>query len=235
MNKSIVLMTLIALFSSVASAQILYLPNGSSGIGTSQNNNVGIDTDSPSAKLDIVRTSNGKSIQLLGANLDLDLLIGHNGSGYGFYWRYKGTQTGNNNDLELWANNQTSTDKKVYTIHQDGNIYFNQKMAVGTMVIPSGYQLAIEGKVRAREVKVDLDTWSDYVFQSDYVLMPIEQLANYIQKNKHLPGFPSENEAIKEGISLGEMNAKLLEKIEELTLHIIQLNERIKELESKLE
>ncbi len=89
------------------------------------------------------------------------------------------------------------------------------------------------GLIRAREIKVDLATWPDYVFESNYQLMPLKQVESYILKNGHLPNVPSTQEVVEEGVNLGEMNRILLEKIEELTLHLIEQEKRINELENK--
>jgi hypothetical protein len=95
------------------------------------------------------------------------------------------------------------------------------------------FKVYADGKVRAREVQVDLETIPDYVFNSDYQLKPIEELAKYLKANKHLPNIPGECDYDAKGcINLGELNLKLLEKVEELSLYIIQLNERIKILEN---
>jgi len=83
-------------------------------------------------------------------------------------------------------------------------------------------QLDNTGLLSAREVKVNLDTWPDYVFKQNYRLMPLVEVAQYIQKNGHLPGVPKAEDVEKDGLNLGEMNRLLLEKIEELTLHVIE-------------
>jgi len=94
-------------------------------------------------------------------------------------------------------------------------------------------KLAVNGNIHAKEVKVDLSSWPDYVFKKEYELLSLEELEKYIKNQKHLPNIPSANKVLKEGIKLGEMNKKLLEKIEELTLHIIQQNKKIKNAEKK--
>jgi len=88
------------------------------------------------------------------------------------------------------------------------------------------------GLIRARHIKVDLETWSDYVFEKDYQLMPLQEVEKFIAKEGHLPNIPSTEEVKKEGVDLGEMNRLLLEKIEELTLHLIAQEKRISELET---
>lgn len=94
-------------------------------------------------------------------------------------------------------------------------------------------QLETNGLLRVRSVKVDLNNWADYVFNESYELMPLSQLKNYINENGHLPNVPSEKEVATNGIELGEMNKILLEKIEELTLYILELEKRINEIEQK--
>ncbi|MDF1674776.1 MAG: hypothetical protein P1U44_03585 [Vicingaceae bacterium] len=104
-------------------------------------------------------------------------------------------------------------------------------VGIGTTAI-SGAKLSVDGTIRAREVVINLTTWSDFVFDKDYDLLSLSDLEKFITINKHLPNVPSEKEVLKNGVSLGEMNAILLEKIEELTIYIINLEKRIKEIES---
>lgn len=107
------------------------------------------------------------------------------------------------------------------------NIYYSSgNVGIGT-TNPGTYKLAVEGIIGAREVVVTTDAWADFVFEPDYNLMPLNELDNYIQENKHLPEIPTTEEVEENGISVGEMNAKLLQKIEELTLYAIQQQEVI--------
>ncbi|UII22642.1 hypothetical protein [Fulvivirga ligni] len=107
------------------------------------------------------------------------------------------------------------------------------KVGIGTAV-PGSYKLAVEGKIGAREINVQTGSWADYVFEEEYSLTPLSELKNYIHINKHLPGIPTSSEVAANGVDLGEMNKKLLEKVEELTLYIIQQSEEIKELKSEV-
>ena len=87
-----------------------------------------------------------------------------------------------------------------------------------------GHKLAVAGSIIAESVRVQIQgAWPDYVFRKDYILPSLESTRQYIQKNGHLPGVPSEAEVRARGIDLGVLNAKLVEKIEELTLHLIEL------------
>jgi hypothetical protein len=104
----------------------------------------------------------------------------------------------------------------------------NGNVGIGT-VSPSS-KLAVDGTIKAKEVKVDLNGWSDFVFEDEYNLQPLSEIETFIKENKHLPDIPSEAEVKENGISVGEMNAKLLMKIEELTLHMIEMKKEIIEL-----
>jgi hypothetical protein len=77
---------------------------------------------------------------------------------------------------------------------------------------------------------VSLNHWNDYVFHDDYKLMPLSELESFVNANKHLPEIPSEKEVIENGINIGEMNALLLKKIEELTLYVIELKKQLDQL-----
>ncbi|WP_187290734.1 hypothetical protein [Pedobacter heparinus] len=104
-------------------------------------------------------------------------------------------------------------------------------IGIGT-VDTKGYKLAVNGNIRAKEVKVETANWPDYVFTKDYQLPTLQQTENHIKEKGHLPGIPSAAEVKANGIDLGEMNAKLLQKIEELTLHLIEMKKEITELRS---
>ena len=94
-------------------------------------------------------------------------------------------------------------------------------------------ELAVNGTVLAKAVRVNISAtyWPDYVFGNDYKMMTISELESYVNENKHLPGIPSASEVEKEGsVDLGEMNTLLLQKVEELTRYIIDLQKQIDEL-----
>lgn len=109
--------------------------------------------------------------------------------------------------LRIYNPNRFTTKKDVFAVYGDGRI-FGIEM-----------QLKLE------------NPWADYVFENNYPLMPLTELKNYVKNHKHLPNIPSAKEVEENGILVGEMNKLLLEKIEELTLYILQLEERIQKLE----
>ncbi len=95
-------------------------------------------------------------------------------------------------------------------------------------------QIDNSGMLRSRRIRVDLETWADYVFEDGYYLRPLSEVEFFIKVNGHLPNVPPAKEIEKEGLDLGEANRILMEKVEELTLYLIEQNKRIEELEKKL-
>lgn len=107
--------------------------------------------------------------------------------------------------------------------------YTSGNVSVGTTTVPSGYKMAIDGKLITEEVKVQLSgEWADYVFLKDYQLPTLQEVEKHIQEKGHLINIPSAKEVETNGIELGEMNRLLLEKIEELTLYILEQKEELK-------
>ena len=130
-------------------------------------------------------------------------------------------------------------------LNEDGNIYFNilgniimsinkdKSIGIGTTVT-NGYKLAVKGTAHFVKIVVNTHDWSDEVFEDNYKLKSLYELENYIKTNKHLPGIPSESEVKKNGIDLADMNKRLLQKVEELTLYIIDLQKQIDELKKQV-
>jgi len=105
-------------------------------------------------------------------------------------------------------------------------------------VTSGGYNLLVKGGILTEKVKVALVTttdWADYVFENEYKekMMSLEDIEKYTLINKHLPNVPSAQEMVEKGMEVGQTSKMFMEKIEELTLYIIELNKRIKDLESK--
>ncbi|HAO27064.1 MAG TPA: cell wall anchor protein [Chryseobacterium indologenes] len=92
-----------------------------------------------------------------------------------------------------------------------------------------------DGKIEAKEVEVTANVWADYVFKKDYQLKSLDEVEKHISEKGHLPNIPSADEVLKNGINVAEMNTKLLEKIEELTLYSIDQNKRLKSQSQKIE
>lgn len=178
--------------------------------GSNETGKVGIgNVTSPSAKLHIKADSGERA----------DLMLEATGTSAIYF---KNTD----NSISLTGN--------IMTLSASGFSYTNGNVAIGTMP-NNDYKLAVKGIIRSEEVVVELMTsWPDYVFDSDYSLPKLKEVKAFVSENGHLPGLPNASQVSENGLGLGEMNAKLLEKIEELTLYIIEQEERIQKLEEKL-
>lgn len=108
------------------------------------------------------------------------------------------------------------------------------RVMIGTTTPANGYALSVKGKVICDELKVELSAnWPDYVFSKNYKLLSIDEVESHINEFNHLPGIPAAAEMEANGISVGEMQTKLVEKVEELTLYIIQLKKEIETLKNR--
>jgi hypothetical protein len=112
-------------------------------------------------------------------------------------------------------------------LNQAGNV------GIGTLAPDAQYKLSVNGRIRAKGLRVQSAGWSDFVFEPDYKLRSLSELEKFIKANKHLPEIPSAKEVMKDGQEVGEIQSKLLQKIEELTLYTIELNKQVKALEDK--
>jgi len=97
-----------------------------------------------------------------------------------------------------------------------------------------GYKVSINGSVKAKELVIETIGWPDYVFEKDHSLLPLNDVAQFIQQHKHLPNIPSAAEIETNGLGVGEMQKKMMEKIEELTLYLIQQQKTIEELQENV-
>jgi len=175
----------------------------------------GINTTSPTAPLDVRLPSgtSGERIRFDGAAYGLGVF--NLGSGFdatvGMYANegYSGGHVA----LGLMDG---STFEPALLVHHTGN--------VGIGYNSPSYKLAVNGTIKAKEILVDTSGWSDFVFDPTYELPSLTATDEFIKRNRHLPGIPSEAEVKEKGVSVGDMTSRLLARIEELTLHMIRLN-----------
>lgn len=216
---------------------------------------VGIGTTSPSARLELIggsSSSANSSLIIKNSSGDTTMRvrdngyvgIGYNGSTYGrplniqgsgmnFYetaTQYGGSIFPNNGNMVLWAPSDA-----VVLQPTSGSV------VLGSYTPAAGYKLSVKGKLMCEEARVQLSgAWPDYVFADEYELPTLQAVEASIKINKHLPNMPPAAEVAKNGFDLGDMNKRLLEKVEELTLYIIQLKkdndavvERLNKIETK--
>lgn len=114
----------------------------------------------------------------------------------------------------------------------NGSVHIANDLRIGTTTQATGYALSVNGKIACEDILIEpISNWPDYVFQKDYKLKTIKDLNDFITIAQHLPGIPSSEDVKKSGYQVSEMQVKLLEKIEELTLYIIQQDKKIAELQ----
>jgi len=126
------------------------------------------------------------------------------------------------------------TGNKQTNVWNEWKLLMTNDGKVGIKTNKPQYELDVNGTIRAKEVRVETG-WADFVFADDYNLPTLKEVKLHINENKHLPGIPTESEVHANGVDLGEMQVKLLQKIEELTLYAIQQQETIDKLSSRIE
>nr|WP_299073821.1 hypothetical protein [uncultured Allomuricauda sp.] len=203
--------------------------------------NAGIGTTSPSEKLhvkgliriDRATDTNDNSPGIVLVGNDDFLYDGQylNHYGLGFHGYNDGTsgyvEPPNSYLSGYWGIDFFTSGLNRFRISKDGIV------TIGTVERQSGYKLAVNGKILAKEIKVETG-WADYVFKEGYNLPTLEEVEKHIQENGHLINIPSAKEVEENGIQLGEMNKLLLEKIEELTLYLIELKKENQEIKKQL-
>lgn len=192
-----------------ATNDYLVISNGTAAYFTPDG--MGVSTSSPLAKVHIVsgqdaglgNTTNG--FLMLGTGTSSNLIFDNN---------------------EIMARNNGAI--APLTLQNDGG-----SVRIGNVAAPAGYVFAVNGKMIGEELKVQLSgNWPDYVFNENYNLKSFDQLRAFIKEKNHLPNIPPAAEVEKNGIEVGDMQKRMMEKIEELTLYILELENRIKTLES---
>jgi len=237
----------LALGGDVSGIDAVFLPNGNVGIGTTnpgykldiQNGSVNIGTganiayragsylsmgnmsytNTPYIAFNAFLTTSdiatGKNLFTPNYNAGAGLVIRGEGGGSGLHFYQKNYSNGT-------APYDINSFTEVLTLTSAGTI------GIGT-TSTGIHKLAVDGSIGARKVKVNQTGWADFVFHPDYELPSLQEVEKYIKANQHLPEIPSAAEVEKEGLDLGEMDKKLLRKIEELTLYIIKQQKGIDE------
>jgi len=120
-------------------------------------------------------------------------------------------------------------------VNNDGNVSIGTKTIYTTPGIPTDiFKLSVNGKIACKELNVDVH-WADFVFDPNYKLLKLSEVESYINDNKHLPDIPSAEDVEKKGIGIGDMQSKMMQKIEELTLYIITQEKNIQKQQATIE
>ncbi len=187
-----------------------YLGNAIMTINGNSYNNLRLENDTPNKEASMRFRSKSSS----GGTLHSDISLYATGNNQG----YLGFKVPHNNSVNSGYD---------MIINHSGNV------GIGT-TNPNGWKLAVNGQIRAKEIKVETG-WSDFVFYDDYKLPTLLEVENHIKENGHLKDIPSAKEVEENGIFLGEMDSKLLQKIEELTLYTIQQEKKIEQQTKEIE
>jgi hypothetical protein len=129
--------------------------------------------------------------------------------------------------------NNVTLGKNVFEVNIDGSTFIGTDRVVAGPHQNAMLNVGGNGKIACKEVRVFTVNWADYVFEKNYKLLPLEELEIYYKENKHLPNLPTTKEIIANGNDLAKTDALLLEKIEELTLYIVELKKEINSLKQK--
>jgi hypothetical protein len=200
-------------------------------ICTAQSQNVGIGTTTPLMRLHVVNGDSAialfENTQALNLNVKNALYFKTGNGSYNYTGAIKTIGEGTSEArLAFFTYSWPSPNGLMerLSIADDGRV------CIGTTTPSVGYKLTVGGRMICTELKVQLQPFPDYVFDEKYKLKTIREVEDHIKTFRRLPGMPAAAEIEKNGMNVGEMEGKLVEKVEELTLYIIQLQKQIDEL-----
>lgn len=227
-----------------------YIPNNTNYLMYIRNNGyVGIGTSSPTEKLEVSGNAKATNVTATSAvqsstltvtgNVTFNSLAGSSSKiltvgSNGLLSSADMSEVGDGMGNHIATTNLNLNGKNIVgATNGTGGIYVaqNGNVRIGAGTANPTKALEVNGAIRSKEVLVEVANWSDFVFDKDYDLMTLKEVESYIKENGHLPDVPSAKEVKANGVEVGEMNAILLQKIEELTLYIIELEKKIEEVQ----
>jgi hypothetical protein len=201
--------------------------------------NVGIGTTTPGYQLDVNGTGNfAGNLKVSGGTMSAtnygglsypyNTTFGSNADA-SYSQLFAGSTNGYTTGVYVYGGGAATPNVITFSTASAERIRIDQNGSLSIGVTnPNGYKLAVNGNVHAKQVNVDVSGWNDYVFKRDYRLMPLSEVKAYVGQYRHLPKIPSERQITRDGLNLGEMNALLLKKVEELTLYLIEKDDNEK-------
>jgi len=229
MKKSLILVIALLLLAGLTQAQ--WNTNGTN-IYNTNTGFVGIGNNSPTSLMDVAKAMTEPiiSVRNLGGIGGASFRMFDQTSGAD--WKFKAVSSGS---FKIRDNAYSMDVIQIEANSSPNVIYINAAGNIGVGTTTPAEKLSVNGNIKCKQVEVTLTGWSDFVFQDDYYLMPLAEIDTFIKEHNHLPGVPSADEVIAKGNNLGEMDAILLQKIEELTLYMIELKKENEQLRQLLE
>jgi hypothetical protein len=219
------------------------------GAGTTSSTNTFVLRNSIGDTLLRMRDDGRMGINYNGTTYGRQMNLG--GTGINFYTNneafFGGAVFPTDTSLVIWSNSNANnylvlqpswgnTGVGTYTPNAKFHVNGAQLIGSNSSRIATGFALSVDGTIMSEgNTVLNSTSWPDYVFEKDYKLMPLDELEKKIEELNHLPNIPSAEEIQKKGIDLGPMATKLVEKVEELTLYLIQMKKENNELKTRLE
>lgn len=201
---------------------------------TSQNGVVHINsTESSGGNATAIRIESNNS----GSENTYGTLVSASNSNTGEVFGYYSTVSAAGANSRAYGIYASAPDPEDYALFGIGNAHVSGDLRIGTISDPysGAYRVVVDGAILTEEVRVQNSTlWPDYVFNSDYDLKSLGEIEQFIEQNHHLPNIPPAATIEKDGIAIGDMQIRMMEKIEELTLHLIRQQKEIEALKIKI-
>lgn len=148
---------------------------------------------------------------------------------------FNSNQQNSNSEFSVQKNASSwnGSNVELFKIYNNGNSYFKESLSIGTNSFHPDFKLQVCGGIKAKRVRVE-ESWCDYVFDDNYQLLPLNEVEKYYKMYRHLPDIPPSSEIEINGLDLGQLVALQMKKIEELTIHMVEMQKEILKLKNEL-
>jgi hypothetical protein len=204
------------LFAGTPTGRVIFRTNGADRLTINSNGSTGIGTNNPQSALEVNNNSYTDASQLIVSGAEATRYYGVMGI----------TVPSGHTVLSLGVRSNNTNYFETLNL-------VNDNVGIGTK--NPDQKLSVNGTIHSKSVLIDLNGWSDYVLKNDYQLRPLSEVKAYIDQNQHLPEIPSEQEMIKKGLDVSEMNKLLMKKVEELTLYLIEKDKQAQAQQAEID